>query len=76
MADPGLFFGLIIIALLIFANAFFVASEFAIVKIRKTSSPPAHKKHRIPEATRQKTLNAERVSTLICITTAMIRRTR
>ena len=32
----SLVFSLIVIALLIFANAFFVASEFSIVKIRKT----------------------------------------
>ncbi len=34
--DLRLFFDLSVIALLLFANGFFVASEFAIVKIRKT----------------------------------------
>ena len=34
--DLSLTVGLIVIAVLLFANAFFVASEFAIVKVRKT----------------------------------------
>ncbi len=35
-ADLSLAFGVVIIIALLFANAFFVASEFAIVKVRKT----------------------------------------
>jgi len=34
--DPGLFWNIFIVTLLLLANAFFVASEFAIVGVRKT----------------------------------------
>ena len=34
--DQSILFNILVVAVLIFANAFFVASEFALVKVRKT----------------------------------------
>ena len=34
--DQSILFNMLVVAVLIFANAFFVASEFALVKVRKT----------------------------------------
>ena len=36
MANVALILNLLVVALLLFANAFFVATEFALVSVRKT----------------------------------------
>ena len=36
MANAALILNLLVVALLLFANAFFVATEFALVSVRKT----------------------------------------